>query len=53
MTQEEKKIDRTNFPALVKGGQGARETLALILRRERRNKENKESRLAENIAACF
>ena len=48
MTPTEKQIDRTLSPALVKGGQDARETLALILRRERRNKEN--THFALNLA---
>ena len=49
ITPEQKKIDRTLSPALVKGGQDARETLARILWRERRNKEN--ARFALNLAA--
>ena len=36
-TPEQKKIDRTLSPALVKGGQDARETLARILWKERRD----------------
>jgi hypothetical protein len=49
ITPEQKKIDRTLSPALVKGGQDARETLARILWRERRNKEN--THFALNLAA--
>ena len=48
MTPTEKQIDRTLSPALVKGGQDARETLARILWKERRNKEN--ARFALNLA---
>ena len=47
-TPDQKKIDRTLSPALVKGGQDARETLARILWKERRNKEN--ARFALNLA---
>ena len=47
-TLEQKKIDRALSPALVKGGQDARETLARILWRERRNKEN--ARFALSLA---
>ena len=48
-TPEQKKIDHTLSPALVKGGKDARETLARILWKERRNKEN--PRFALNLAA--
>ena len=48
MTTTEKQIDRTLSPALVKGGQDARETLARILWKERRNKEN--ARFTLNLA---
>ena len=47
-TPEQKKIDRTLSLALVKGGQDAKETLARILWRERRNKDN--TRFALNLA---
>jgi len=39
MTPTEKQIDLTLSPALVKGGQDARETLARLLRKHKNDKE--------------